>query len=79
MRGRAVVGHVRADALVAQAVGDVVGQLGLILHHQHPHGAIVHQRGSHGITSAARSGPVPRRLTGAASSGAAARGARPAL
>ena len=46
--GRAVVGHVRADALIAQAVGDVVGQFGLILDHEHPHGAIVPQPGSHG-------------------------------
>ena len=46
--GRAVVGHVRADALVAQAVGDVVGQFGLILDHEHPHEAIVPQAGSHG-------------------------------
>ena len=46
--GRAVVGHVRSDALVAQAVGDVVGQFGLIFDHEHPHAAIVHQAGSHG-------------------------------
>ena len=45
--GRAVVGHVRADALVPQAVGDVVGQLGLILDHEHPHVAIVPLPGSH--------------------------------
>jgi hypothetical protein len=45
--GRAVVGDVRADALVAQAVGDVVGQFGLILHHEHPHEPMVHQPASH--------------------------------
>ena len=31
--GRPVIGHVRADALVAQAIGDVVRQLGLVLDH----------------------------------------------
>ena len=54
--GRAVVGHVRADALVAQAVGDVVGQFGLILDHEHPHGAIVPQAGSHGHHKLGRTG-----------------------
>ena len=46
--GRAVVGDVRADALIAQAVGDVIGQFGLILDHEHRTAAIVHQAGSHG-------------------------------
>jgi hypothetical protein len=46
--GRPVVGHVRADALVTQAVGDVVGQLGLILDHQHTHGSMMPCRTSHG-------------------------------
>ena len=30
-----------ADPLVPQAIRDVVGQFGLILHHKHPHVAIV--------------------------------------
>jgi hypothetical protein len=54
--GVAGVAHVRADALVAQAVRDVVGQFGLILDHEHPHGAIVPQPGSHGYHKRVRAG-----------------------
>jgi hypothetical protein len=56
--GRAVVGDIRADALVAQAVGDVVGQFGLILDHEHPHAAIVHPARSHGYYNLGGHGPA---------------------
>jgi hypothetical protein len=48
-----VIGHVRADAPVTKAIGDVVRQLSLIRNHQHPQGAMMPYRMSrqHHITT----------------------------
>ena len=56
----AVIGHVRADSLIAQAVGDVIGQFGLIFDHEYAHDPIVQQRGSqrHHMTGPAAPGPA---------------------
>jgi len=44
----AVVRDVRPEAAIAQPFTDVVGQVNLVLHDEHPHGPILHQGGSQG-------------------------------
>ena len=46
--GGTVVGDVGPETAVAQTLADVVGQLNLVLHDEHPHGTILPQAASHG-------------------------------
>ena len=53
-RGRPVIGEVGRDPAVAQPLGDVVGELDVILDHQYAHADIVHHPGHNAITDCLR-------------------------
>jgi hypothetical protein len=42
-RDRAVVGDIGRDPAISQAIGDVVGEIDVILDHQHAHAQMVNQ------------------------------------
>jgi len=58
-----VIGHIRADALIAEADGDVIRQFGLILNYEHPHEAMMPGRTSQQHHTGTAADPGSRPLT----------------